>query len=109
MRDFVYVKDCVAMMVWLIQHPEVNGIFNMGTGTARTWEDLVHAVFAAMERPAHIEFVDLPQHLHGKYQYFTQAGMAKFSHTGCPLQFRSLEDAVKDYVQNYLMRPVPYY
>jgi ADP-L-glycero-D-manno-heptose 6-epimerase len=109
MRDFVYVKDCVAMMVWLIQHPEVNGIFNMGTGTARTWEDLVHAVFAAMERPAQIEFVDLPEHLHGKYQYFTQAGMAKFSHTGCPLQFRSLEDAVKDYVQNYLMRPVPYY
>ena len=109
MRDFVYVKDCVAMMAWLIQHPEVNGIFNMGTGTARTWVDLVNAVFAAMERPLQIEFIDLPQHLQGKYQYYTQAEMAKFSGTGCPLQFRSLEDAVKDYVQQHLMQPVSYY
>ncbi|WP_028586825.1 ADP-glyceromanno-heptose 6-epimerase [Desulfocurvus vexinensis] len=108
MRDFVYVKDCVDVMWWLLMHPEVGGVFNVGTGRARSWNDLARSVFAAMGLPEAIEYIDMPEQLRGKYQYYTQAEMTKLAATGCPVQFTSLEDAAKDYVQGYLAREERY-
>ncbi len=102
MRDFIYVKDCTRMIAWLLQNNSVTGIYNIGTGRARTWNDLAQAVFAAMKRPINIEYVDMPEELKGKYQNFTEAPMQKLANTTCPLAQYSLEDGVKDYVQNYL-------
>ena len=106
-RDFVYVKDCVDVLWWLLEHVEVNGIFNLGTGKARSWNDLVQAVFAAMGMKPSVEYIDMPPGLSAQYQYFTEANMDKLRATGCPLAFRSLEEAVQDYVANYLLKPDP--
>ena len=103
-RDFVYVKDAAAVTVWLGDHPEVNGIYNCGTGQARTWLDLARALFAAVGREPRIDFVDMPEKLRGKYQYHTEAEMAKLRAAGCDVPFRPLEDAVKDYVETHLSR-----
>ncbi|NJB67028.1 ADP-L-glycero-D-manno-heptose 6-epimerase [Desulfobaculum xiamenense] len=108
MRDFVYVKDCVDVMWWLLQNPQVNGIFNLGTGTARTWNDLARSVFSAMGVPEDIRYIDMPAALEGKYQYFTEAKMDRLREAGCPVAFRSLEDAVADYVGNHLSAPDSY-
>lgn len=104
MRDFVYIKDCVDIMWWLTEHPEVNGIFNIGTGQARSWNDLVTAVFTAMNKKINIKYIDMPEELLGKYQNFTQAEMSKLKNAGYDKPISSLEDGVKDYVQNYLMQ-----
>lgn len=104
LRDFVYVKDCIEVMYWLLTHHEVNGIFNLGTGKARSFKDLVTATFNAMQKPVAIEYVPMPEHLRGKYQYFTEADMTKFSAVGCPVQFRSLEESIFDYVQSHLLK-----
>ena len=103
-RDFVYIKDCVKVIDWLIKNPEVGGIFNVGTGQARTWNDLARSVFAAMGRETQVEYVDMPDHLRGKYQYYTCADLTKLASRGCDVNFRPLEDGVADYVQNYLMQ-----
>jgi ADP-L-glycero-D-manno-heptose 6-epimerase len=108
MRDFVFVKDCVDIMWWLFEHPEIKGIFNLGTGQARTWNDLIYAVFSAMNIKPKIEYFDMPQDIRGQYQYFTEAKMDKLRATGCPVTFRFLEEAVKDYVVNYLQKPDPF-
>jgi ADP-L-glycero-D-manno-heptose 6-epimerase len=107
MRDFVYVKDCVRVLWWLLSHPGVNGIFNLGTGRARTWNDLVGAVFAAMNLPLAIDYIEMPEAIRGQYQYFTEARMDKLRAAGCPVDFGSLEAAVADYVQ-FLTDPDPY-
>ncbi len=104
-RDFIYVKDCAQVILWLLENPGVNGIFNLGTGKARTWKDLALAVFSAAELPPSIEFTDLPENLAGQYQYFTEAKMEKLAAAGCPMRFTSLEDGVRDYVRNHLLRP----
>ncbi len=101
-RDFVYVDDAVAMTLHLMEHPEMSGLFNCGTGQARSWNDLAHAVFAAMDREATIEYIEMPEHLRGKYQYFTQADMDKARHAGFVHPFTSLEDGVKAYVETHL-------
>ncbi len=101
-RDFVYVKDAAAVTVWFADHPEANGIFNCGTGEARTWLELARALFAAVGREPRIDFVDMPAKLKGKYQYHTQAETAKLRAAGCDVPFRPLEDAVADYVQTHL-------
>ncbi len=101
-RDFVYVKDCIDVLWWLFQNREVNGIFNLGTGKARTWNDLVKAVFSAAGKDPKIEYVDMPEAIREQYQYFTEARMDKLRLAGCPLSFHSLEDAVADYVKKYL-------
>jgi len=101
-RDFLYVKDAVAVMLWLLDHPEVNGIFNVGAGVARTWNDLAAAVFAAMDREPAVDYVDMPETLRGKYQYFTEAKMARLRGAGYGTPFFSLEDGVADYVRQYL-------
>ena len=103
-RDFVYVKDCAALVCWFHEHGGVNGVFNVGTGQARSWNDLARAVFASMDRPANIEYIDMPDALKGKYQYFTQADMGWMKRVGCDFAFRSLEDGVDDYVRNYLLK-----
>lgn len=108
MRDFVYVRDAVNVMLWLLDHPQVKGIFNMGTGKARTFEDLAKAIFAALNRPPHIHYVDMPEHLVQKYQYFTQANMDRLRAVGYANSYTSLEDGVRDYVQSYLTKDDPY-
>jgi ADP-L-glycero-D-manno-heptose 6-epimerase len=108
MRDFVYVKDCVEVLWWLLMHPNANGVFNLGTATARTWNDLARAVFAAMGIPEKIHYIEMPEGLQRQYQYFTEATMDKLTGYGCPTHFRSLEDAVDDYVKNHLLQDDPY-
>lgn len=109
LRDFVYVKDVVDVIWWLLNSKNVNGIFNVGTGMARTWVDLVTATFKAMEVKPNIEFIEMPEHLKGKYQYYTQAEMDKLMRAGCPITFTSLENAIDDFVKNYLSKDNPYY
>jgi len=101
-RDFVYVKDAVAVTLFFHDHPEVSGLFNCGTGRARSWLDLLSAVYAAMGREPRISFVDMPEHLRDKYQYFTEADTRKLRAAGCGHAFMPLEDAVRDYVRGYL-------
>ena len=108
MRDFVYVKDCVELIFWLLINPMVNGILNVGTGKARTWNDLILAVFSAMNRESRINYVDMPENLKGKYQYCTQADMAWLGKMQCPVSFASLEKGVTDYIRSYLLRDDPY-
>lgn len=108
MRDFIYVKDCVDVMWWLMENKAVNGLFNLGTGGARTWNDLAAALFKAMGLDGHIDYFPLPEHLRGKYQYFTEACMDRLAGEGCPLPRHSLEDGVADYVTGYLSPGDPY-
>ncbi len=103
MRDFVYVKDAVDMTLYFLEHKEISGLFNVGSGKARTWNDLVTALFNAMDKPVNIEYIDLPEHLADKYQYFTEANMTKLRKAGYKKSITPLEEGVKDYVQNYLM------
>ena len=107
-RDFIYVKDVVSSMFELMKHGKDSGIYNMGTGIARTFKDLVEATFAAHQKPAKIQFIEMPEHLKKQYQYYTQAEMKKFSQTLPNFKFHTLEEGVKDYVQNYLMKENPY-
>ena len=108
LRDFVYVKDCIDVMWWLFKNPDVNGIFNLGTGRARTWNDLIKAVFAAMKKKTNIEYIAMPEALRNQYQYFTQAEMKKLKSAGCPVKFSSLEDSVQDYVTKHLKKIDPH-
>ncbi len=103
-RDFVYVKDAVNMTLFFLDKPQAHGLFNVGTGNARSWNDLVRAIFKAMGKPENIEYIDMPEELKGKYQYFTKADSSKIKKAGFDYGTLSLEDAVTDYVQNYLMR-----
>lgn len=107
-RDFIYVKDCVDVLMWSFHHPEVCGIFNLGSGKARTWNDLAASLFAAMNLKPKINFIDMPEDIRDAYQYFTQAGMTKLRGAGYTTPFRELESAVEDYVQTYLATPEPY-
>jgi ADP-L-glycero-D-manno-heptose 6-epimerase len=102
-RDFLYVKDAVAMTLHLAANPAANGIFNIGSGEARTWNELARAVFAALGRKPRIEYIDMPESIRDKYQYFTQADIHKLLSTGYDQPITSLEDAVRDYVVNYLV------
>lgn len=103
MRDFLYVKDAVEMVLSIMDDKKVNGIFNIGSGRAETWNSLANAVFSAMGRTPVIEYVEMPEHLKDKYQYYTKAAMEKYqSHCG-KKECRALADSVKDYVVNYLV------
>jgi ADP-L-glycero-D-manno-heptose 6-epimerase len=105
MRDFVYIKDCVEIMWWLLEHPDVNGIFNLGAGQARTWNDLIRAVYSALGIEPQIEYFDMPPEIHDQYQYYTEANMEKLRSARCPGSFLPLEEAIRDYVVNYLKKP----
>jgi len=104
MRDFIYVKDAVDMTLFFLDKPGINGVYNIGTGKARTWNDLVTAVFNSIGKPVSIEYIDMPQHLLGKYQNFTEAKMEKISKVGYAKEITSLEKGVEDYVKNYLLK-----
>ena len=103
-RDFLYVKDAVDMTLFFMDEPSLGGIYNIGTGIARNWNDLAGATFAAMGKETEIEYVDMPEILRDKYQYFTQADISKLRKAGYKKETTSLEDAIKDYVQNYLQK-----
>jgi ADP-L-glycero-D-manno-heptose 6-epimerase len=103
MRDFIYVKDAVNMTLHFLKHPDKNGLFNVGSGKARTWNDLVTALFKAIGKPVNIEYIDLPDHLADKYQYFTEANTGKLRNAGYNKPVSSLEDGINDYVKNYLL------
>ncbi len=103
MRDFLYVKDAVDATIHLAERPLAGGLFNLGCGEARTWLDLAHAIFAALGRDPQIDFVDMPEHLRGKYQYHTCADIAKLRATGYSRPMTPLAEAVRDYVVNYLV------
>ena len=98
LRDFVYVKDCVAVVSWLLGHPETSGLFNVGTGTARSFLDLVRAVGAAVGCTPNIRFIDTPDELREQYQYFTCADITKLRRAGFDASFYSLEDGVRDFL-----------
>jgi ADP-L-glycero-D-manno-heptose 6-epimerase len=98
LRDFVYVKDCVAVVSWLLRNPGTSGLFNVGTGTARSFLDLVHAVGAAVGCAPNIRFIDTPGDLRAQYQYFTRADITKLRQAGFDASFCSLEDGVRDYL-----------
>lgn len=102
LRDFVYVKDCVDVMLWMYDHQEVSGLFNVGTGKARSFKDLAVSVFKAANKEEKIVYTDMPEQLKGKYQYFTEADMTKLRQVGYDKPFTELEDGIMDYVQNYL-------
>jgi len=101
-RDFVYVKDAVNMTTWFSDKPDVNGIFNVGTGEANDWNRLISAIFRALGREPNLEYVAMPDHLKGKYQYHTEADMAKLRSVGYERSVTVLEDAVTDYVTGHL-------
>jgi ADP-L-glycero-D-manno-heptose 6-epimerase len=101
-RDFVYVRDAANVTVYFALDAKGGGLFNCGASQARTWIDLARALFAAMERKPDIRFIDLPEILRGKYQYFTQAESAKLRKAGYTAPFASIEEGVRDYVKNYL-------
>jgi ADP-L-glycero-D-manno-heptose 6-epimerase len=102
-RDFLYVKDAVAMTLHLAASRGACGLFNIGSGEAHTWIELATAVFRALEREPRIEFIEMPETMRGKYQYFTQANIGKLRATGYDRAVTPLTDAVADYVRNYLM------
>lgn len=103
-RDFVYIKDCVDLIWWLVDNPSVNGVFNVGSGQASSWNDLAKAVFAAMKLPLKIEYIDMPEQLRDRYQYFTRAETEKLAATGWPAHFTGMEAAANDYIVNYLQQ-----
>ncbi len=103
-RDFVFVRDAVDMTLYFVEHPEASGLFNCGTGQARSWNDLARAVFAALGREPQITYIDMPLELRAQYQYHTAAQMEKARAAGYRQAFTSLEEGIRQYVQDHLMR-----
>ncbi len=102
LRDFIYVKDAVRMTLFFMDKPDIGGVYNIGTGIARSWNDLAKAIFSALEKEPSIEYIPMPEELKGKYQYFTEADLRKLKAAGCDTECMKLEDSVRDYVCNYL-------
>ena len=103
MRDFIYVKDAVDMTLYFLDNKNISGLFNIGSGKARTWNDLVTALFKAMGKPVNIEYIDLPDRLADKYQYFTEANLSKIKSVGYKKEIAPLENGINDYVKKYLL------
>lgn len=108
MRDFIYVKDCVAVIEWILDDGRVCGLYNLGTGTARTWLDLMGSLYTAIGRKLEVEWVDTPAEIRDRYQYFTQAEMARLRTAGYDRPFHTIEDGVRDYVERYLSQEDAY-
>ena len=104
LRDFVYVKDVIRICYWLMEHRPASGIYNLGTGIARSFEDLVKATYGGLDLPANIRYIDMPEDIRDKYQYFTEANMQKLREAGYKDSFYTLEEGVDDYVRNYLAK-----
>ncbi len=103
LRDFIYVKDIVEVILFLMSKQPISGLYNLGTGQARSFVDLAKATFAALEISPNIEFIDTPEDIRDKYQYFTEANMEKLRNAGYESDLTTLEDGVEDYVKNYLI------
>lgn len=108
LRDFIYVDDCVNVMLWLYENPQVSGLFNVGTGQPRSFKDLALSTFAAAGKPPKINYIEMPETLKPKYQYFTKAEMLKLRTAGYAKPFTNLEDGVREYVERYMSREDPY-
>jgi ADP-L-glycero-D-manno-heptose 6-epimerase len=108
LRDFVYVKDCVDVALWLLRQQPDSGLYNIGTGEPRSFRALVEALATACEQPPRIDYVPMPEVLRPRYQYYTEARMVKLRQAGYNQPFRSIEDGVADYVEHYLAQPNPY-
>ncbi|GAB4364464.1 MAG: ADP-glyceromanno-heptose 6-epimerase [Kiloniellaceae bacterium] len=108
LRDFIWVGDCVDVMLWLLDNPKVSGLFNVGTGKARSFADLARAVCAAMDKPENIRYVPTPEAIRDKYQYYTEATTARLRRAGYDKPFTDLEDGVARYVRDYLSKSDPY-
>jgi ADP-L-glycero-D-manno-heptose 6-epimerase len=104
-RDFIYVEDVVRVMMWLLASPNVSGIFNVGTGTARSFKDLMLAAYAALGTRPNIDYIDMPEQIRGSYQYFTQSEVDRLRGAGYNGGFTTLEDAVSHYVKGFLDQP----
>jgi ADP-L-glycero-D-manno-heptose 6-epimerase len=104
MRDFVYVKDVVEVCYFLMHHRKNSGVYNLGSGKARTFLDLTKAVFKALNKPEDIDFIDTPVDIRDKYQYFTEANMTKLKKIGYAKPFHTLEEGTSDYVKGYLIK-----
>jgi len=104
LRDFIYVKDIATVCCWLMDHAVPSGLYNLGTGKARSFEDLAKATFAGMDRAPVIEYIDMPEDIRDKYQYFTEADMQKLRAAGYTAPFSTLEEGVDEYVRNYLRK-----
>jgi ADP-L-glycero-D-manno-heptose 6-epimerase len=102
LRDFVYVKDVIKICYWLMQHQPASGIYNLGTGKARSFDDLVKSTFAGLDLEPRIEYIDMPEDIRNTYQYFTEAKMDKLRRAGYMDDFYTLERGVDDYVRHYL-------
>jgi ADP-L-glycero-D-manno-heptose 6-epimerase len=105
-RDFIYIKDCVDIVQWMISSNFTSGIYNIGSGTAKSWNEVASSMFSALGLELKVEYIDMPPHLHGKYQYFTKADINKLEATGCPVKFHSLEEGVTDYIVNFLNKKI---
>lgn len=103
-RDFLYIKDAVKMILFLLNRQDGCGIFNIGSGRAETWNALAEAAFAALDKPINIEYIDMPDHLRGRYQYYTKAAMGKLQSLGYTQEATCLKDAIDDYIRNYRMQ-----
>ena len=101
-RDFIYVKDCVKILIWFLEKEEISGIFNVGTGQARTFNDLVKNVYKYMNKNINLKYVEMPENIKNQYQYYTKADIKKLFRSGYESDFFSLEDGIKDYVNNHL-------
>lgn len=108
LRDFIYVEDVAKVCSWLMDHAVPSGLYNLGTGKARSFEDLAKATFAGMGREAVIDYIDMPEDIRDKYQYFTEADMQKLRDAGYTEPFHSLEEGVGDYVRNFLVKQAYY-
>ncbi len=107
-RDFVYIKDVLDVMFFFYENKNINGLYNLGTGKARSFNDLAKATFNAMEKEVKIKYIPMPLTIRDKYQYFTEASLTKLKHAGYTKEFQSLEEGVSDYVKNYLSVEDPY-
>jgi ADP-L-glycero-D-manno-heptose 6-epimerase len=108
MRDFIWVEDCVDVILWLLDNPQVSGLFNLGTGTARPFRDLATAVYTALGKAPNLRYVDTPVAIRDKYQYFTEARMERLRTAGYHKPFTPLEEGIRRYVQDFLAQADPY-
>ncbi len=108
LRDFIWVGDCVSVMLWLFHNADISGLFNVGAGRSRSFDDLAKALFAALEQPPKIEYIEMPEAIRERYQYFTQARTERLRAAGYEKPFTTLEAGVETYVHDYLNQPDPY-
>jgi ADP-L-glycero-D-manno-heptose 6-epimerase len=101
-RDFIYIKDAVEMALYFFDNRDIGGVYNIGTGQGHTWNELAHAIFSACGKKSVINYIDMPEHIREKYQYFTKAELNKLHTSGCLHECQKLEVAIDDYVNNYL-------